>query len=76
MPIKGGRVAIIDLQHLDIEVIDVPRNELFNALDEECQKFLGMSGSEFIEALRAGRAIDHPAADRLAVLAGALSDTE
>jgi hypothetical protein len=62
-------MAVIDLEALDMDVIEVPREELLAALDQRCHELLGISADEFIAAVRQGEEIDHPAAVRLAVLA-------
>jgi hypothetical protein len=69
-------VAVIDLEVLDVEVVDVPRDELFAALDEACREELGMTGEEFIDLLRQGQEIDDPTAIRLAILARALIERD
>jgi hypothetical protein len=69
-------MAVIDLHGIDVDVVEVPREELLRLLDERCRDLLGMTGEEFLEAVSAGREIDHPAADRLEILAEALIEPE
>ena len=65
-------MAVIDLEALTVEVIETPREELLQALDVQCRELLGMSGREFLQAIREGKEIDNPSADRLAILAQTL----
>lgn len=65
-------MATIDLESLTVEVVETPRDELFEALDEQCRELLGMTGDEFVKAIREGVEIDNPAAVRLAILARTL----
>jgi hypothetical protein len=69
-------VAVIDLEVLDVEVVDVSRDELLAALDEACRDELGITGEEFIDLVREGQEIDDPAAARLAILARALIERD
>lgn len=70
-------MATIDLARLPIEVVQPSRDDLRAALDDECRRLLGISGSDFLRAVRAGEDFDeNPAAARLRVLAQALIDTE
>jgi hypothetical protein len=69
-------MAIIDLEVLDVEVVDVSREELLAALDEACRDELGMTGEEFINLVRGGQEIDDPTAVRLAILARALIERD
>jgi hypothetical protein len=69
-------MAVIDLEELDVDVVELSRAELLAVLDERCRALLDMSGVDFLAAVREGRQIDNPAAVRLAVLARALIDGE
>jgi hypothetical protein len=69
-------MAVIPLDRIDVDVVEIPRDELLAMLDEDCRALLGISGAEFLEAVRNGREIDHPAADRLEILAEALIEPE
>lgn len=69
-------MAIIDLEGLSVDVIELPREELLRLLDERCRELLDMTGEEFLEVVREGREIDNPAADRLEILAEALIEPE
>jgi hypothetical protein len=65
-------MGVIDLEALDVEVVELPPEEWLRVLDERAQELLGMSGEQFLAAVRAGEEFDHPAADRLEVLARTL----
>lgn len=69
-------MAVIDLETLDADVVDVPRDVIEAQLDAETRDLLGIPGEEFRRMVRDGRTPDHPAADRLELLAEALNDTE
>jgi hypothetical protein len=62
----------INLEALDVEVVELPPDELHRLLDERARALLGMTADEFIAAVRAGEELDNPAADRLEVLARTL----
>lgn len=65
-------MATIDLEALTVEVVETPVDELLAALDEQCRELLGITGQEFMRAIREGEEIEHPSAARLAILARTL----
>ncbi|MDQ3620291.1 MAG: hypothetical protein M3391_09220 [Actinomycetota bacterium] len=52
------------------EVRTLSRRELMVVLDERAQRYLGMSGAEFLKALEKGTLPDSPAVTHLAMLVG------
>ncbi len=55
---------------------ELTADEMARLLDERAQKFLGMSGEEFLAALEAGTLPDTAAVAHLATMAGAGLETE
>jgi hypothetical protein len=69
-------MAVIDLEGLDVEVMELSAEDLHRQLDMLARDLLGITGDEFLSAIREGQEIDNPAAVRLAVLARALIDRQ
>jgi hypothetical protein len=64
-------MAVIDVESLKIDEVEASEDAIFARLDERCRELFNMSAHEFIEALKAGETVDHPAAVRLEILARA-----
>jgi hypothetical protein len=66
-------MAVIDMETLKIDEVAASEDEIYAHLDARTRELFDMTAEEFIEAVRNGTPVDHPAAARLEVLARAFS---
>lgn len=50
----------ITQQDNDVSVVELTREEGLALIDQQARRYLGMSGSEFIEAFDSGRYLNEP----------------
>jgi hypothetical protein len=64
-------MGALEIERLSIEEVPATDDQVYEHLDGLCLELFGIPASEFIEGIREGRMLDHPAAARLGVLAEA-----